>query len=224
MVKNSVLKKIKDNGFDEEDLVALSFGALIDIGEQLREIDGNFDGAIKCFNMALADAEYRHSNNGISVVLGQLGLTYRHMGKLDEAEGCYRKMLENAMVRTKEAEALRHLSDLDYLRGDYEKGLKKAKNAYNIALTAYRSDLVWFSHGVTKIQIALLKQWLEREERDLKNVLVNPTISNLKRRVWQTGYLGDKAKVFMLSPFGWFHGIRAAFLARIHNLALRKKR
>lgn len=224
MGKDSVMEKLRRNGFDEESMVELSFATLIDVGEQLRELDGNFDAASKCFDMALADAEFRDNVSDMRTALGQSGLTDRHAGNLSGADWCYNRMIEIAEKETDKAVAWRHLADLDYLKGNYQNGLEKAFRAYTLALADDRDDLVWFSHGVVKILIAVLGQWVKREAKDLEKAFKNPTIFNLKRRVWQTGYLGDRAKIFLLEPFGWFHGLRAAILARIHSLALRKKR
>lgn len=224
MSKVSMLKELESGGFNEEDLVVLSFSDLIDIGEQLRELHGNFDAAGLCFEMALADAEYNDNLADVRTAYGQLGLTHRHAGEFEKAEWCYNRIIEFAEKDTDKAAALRHLADLDYLRQYYRGGFDKAYRAYKLALADNRDDLVWFSHGVVKILIALLGQWLKREAEDLAKALKNKSINNIKRRVWQTGYLGDRAKIFLLAPFGWFHGLRGALLSRFHSLALRKKR
>ena len=106
--------------------------------------------------------------------------------------------------------------------------LSHARMAYECAVKARRSDLVWFAHGAFNSCLSnnLLGEeaahWLATQERELgriRNGEVRVDSKNNVVEIWETGYLMDRAALEgSREPLE-----RALEIAKAHNLVLRVK-
>jgi tetratricopeptide (TPR) repeat protein len=136
--------------------------------------------------------------------LGELGLTYWHVKKYEEAEETFESLLQKAKESKNasyQAVALRHLSRPEFNKDTPERSVEYAKKARELALEAKREDLAWFDHGVVLALISNeapedeIKEWFDIEAQDLVEVSKN-TKDEIAKWVWTSGLLMDRALVF----------------------------
>ncbi|HBY09942.1 TPA: hypothetical protein DEG20_01660 [candidate division WWE3 bacterium] len=159
--------------------------------------------------------------------LGELGLTYWHLKKYDEAKAVFKEMQKHAEEignRSYEALALRHLSRPEFNENNTDTAIKYAKQARQIALEEKRQDLAWFDHGVVttlifgKAPTEEIKRWFEIEAEDLYKTSRN-TKDEIAKWVWTSGLLMDRARVFNNTTDLYL----ALMIAEQFNLARRKE-
>lgn len=136
--------------------------------------------------------------------LGELGLTYWHVKKYDEAKLTFeeaRSLAEELNNDSYRAVALRQLSRPELNKGRSDLSVQHAQEARELASSAKRQDLVWFDHGVVTALIfegaskEEIKNWFEIEAKDLYEVS-QYTKDQIAKWVWTCGLLMDRAKVF----------------------------
>jgi tetratricopeptide (TPR) repeat protein len=133
----------------------------------LREIHGDVEGAIEAMNMAV-EAGYPGQEQTAWARL-TLGNMYKEYGKLDEAEGEYRKILAD---RSQFPFAIAALGDLEMERKNYKEAEKLLKEAANIIpeVGFYESlARLYKMQGDEKRSKAILDQMWPMLEDDEKN-------------------------------------------------------
>ncbi len=136
--------------------------------------------------------------------LGELGLTYWHLKRFEEAK----KLFEEAKLHAETSKndshlalALRQLSRPEFNESDQSLAVEYSKKARELAQKAGRQDLAWFDHGVvtalafSKSSKDEIKKWYEIESKDIYEVSRNFKDETAKW-VWTTGLLMDRAKTF----------------------------
>lgn len=136
--------------------------------------------------------------------LGELGLTYWHLKRYDEAKEIFEEAkthAEQSGDQSQIALAFRQLSRPELNENNPSLAVEYAKKARELAKEAGRQDIAWFDHGVV---IALIfnknsreeiSEWFEIEAKDLYEVSKN-TKDDTAKWVWVTGLLMDRAKMF----------------------------
>ena len=136
--------------------------------------------------------------------LSELGLTYWHLKKFDQARATFEEEQVHAQKignKSYRAVALRQLSRPEFNESDPNHAVNCAQQAQQIALEEKRQDLAWFDHGVVTALIFKkahpdeIKKWFEIEAEDLYNVSRN-TKDEIAKWVWTSGLLIDRAQVF----------------------------
>jgi len=136
--------------------------------------------------------------------IAELGLTYWHVKKFDEAKNTFEKLkalAEKHGNKSYEAVALRHLSRPEFNENDPDSAVECALEARKLAHSEKREDLVWFDHGVVTAMmfkgtsIEEIEKWFELEAEDLYNIS-RKTKDEIAKWVWTTGLLMDRAKVY----------------------------
>lgn len=136
--------------------------------------------------------------------LGELGLTYWHLKKFDEARQIFEESLEHSKKignKSYQAMSLRQLSRPEFNEGNPDIAVKHAHQARQLALEEKREDLAWFDHGIVTALIFKkatsdeIRKWFDIEAGDLFKVSQN-TKDEIAKWVWFSGLLMDRAQVF----------------------------
>ncbi len=158
----------------------------------------------KALEMFLQIDKTRLESNQLFDYLGELGLTYWHLKRFDEARAVFedmQKQAEKAGNESYQAVALRNLSRTEFNEGNPELAVSYAEKARQLAFEAKRQDLAWFDHGVVSALILNkapkeeIQKWFETEAEDLYKVSQN-TKDEIAKWVWTSGLLIDRARVF----------------------------
>jgi tetratricopeptide (TPR) repeat protein len=136
--------------------------------------------------------------------LGELGLTYWHLKRYDEA----RETFEDAKSQAEKSEnssqlalAFRQLSRPELNENNPSTAVEYAKKARELAKEAGRQDIAWFDHGVVTALIfnknsqEEIREWFEIEAKDLYEVS-RDIDDDVAKWVWVIGLLMDRAKIF----------------------------
>ncbi len=160
--------------------------------------------ANKALAMFLQIDKTQLESNQLFDYLGELGLTYWHLKKFDEARAIFEEAQRHAEKignKSYQAMSLRQLSRPEFNEGKPDLAVKYAQQARQIALEEKRQDLAWFDHGVVtalifeKVPSDEIKKWFEIEAGDLYKVSRN-TKDEIAKWVWTSGLLMDRAQVF----------------------------
>ncbi len=136
--------------------------------------------------------------------LGELGLTYWHDKKFEDAKDTFEEMLSLAKKlddKSYQAASLRQLSRPEFNEADPSKAVEQAKQARQLAFEAKREDLAWFDHGVVTTltfsgaSIDEIKEWFDTEAEDLYKISQHSK-DEIPKWVWTSGLLMDRSKVF----------------------------
>jgi tetratricopeptide (TPR) repeat protein len=136
--------------------------------------------------------------------LGELGLTYWHVKRYEEAKSTFKdakNLADKLNNDSYKAVALRQLSRPELNEGRSDLSVQLAQEARELASSSKREDLVWFDHGVVAALIfegaskEEIRNWFEIEAKDLYEVS-QYTKDHIAKWVWTCGLLMDRAKVF----------------------------
>lgn len=181
----------------------------------------------KALEMFLQIDKTQLESNQLFDYLGELGLTYWHLKKFDEARATFEEAQKHAQKienKSYQAVSLRQLSRPEFNEGDPDLAVKYAQQARQIALEEERQDLAWFDHGVVtalifkKAPTDEIRRWFEIEAEDLYKVSRN-TKDEIAKWVWASGLLMDRAQVFNTIADLYL----ALMIAEQFNLARRKE-
>lgn len=159
--------------------------------------------AEKALEMFLQIDKSRLESDQLLNYLEELGLTYWHLKKFDEARAMFEEALKQSNKtgnRAYQAMSLRHLSRPEFNEGKPDIAVKYAQQARQLAFEEKREDLAWFDHGIVTALIfnkaakAEIKKWFDTEAEDLYKVSQN-TKDKIAKWVWFSGLLIDRAKV-----------------------------
>jgi tetratricopeptide (TPR) repeat protein len=183
--------------------------------------------ANKALTMFLQIDKDKLESNQLLDYLGELGLTYWHLKRYDEARTTFeetRKLADELKNNSYLAVALRHLSRPEFNEKDKEKSVEYAKEARKLAFEASRQDLAWFDHGIVTALIFAkgsaeeIKKGFEIEAEDLYETS-RYSKDDIAKWVWTCGLLIDRAQVFN-SPADLYI---ALMIAEQFNLVRRKE-
>ena len=172
----------------------------------------------KALEMFLQIDKAHLEENQLFDYLGELGLTYWHLKRFDEARAVFEEGQKHQAV------SLRQLSRPEFNEGAPDVAVKYAKQAQQLALEEKRQDLVWFDHGVVtalifkKAPTEEIRKWFEIEAEDLYKISRN-TKDEIAKWVWTSGLLMDRAQVFNTIADLYL----ALMIAEQFNLARRKE-
>lgn len=181
----------------------------------------------KALEMFLQIDKAHLEENQLFDYLGELGLTYWHLKRFDEARAVFeegQKHAEKIGNKSYQAVSLRQLSRPEFNEGAPDVAVKYAKQAQQLALEEKRQDLVWFDHGVVtalifkKAPTEEIRKWFEIEAEDLYKISRN-TKDEIAKWVWTSGLLMDRAQVFNTIADLYL----ALMIAEQFNLARRKE-
>lgn len=183
--------------------------------------------AAKALEMFLQIDKSKLEANQLFDYLGELGLTYWHVKKYEEAKPTFKEAKELAEKldnNSFKAVALRQLSRPELNEGNPDLSVQYAQEARELAFGAKREDLVWFDHGVVASLIFKgaseqeIKNWFDIEAKDLYEVS-QYTKDQIAKWVWTCGLLIDRSKVFNTISDLYI----ALLIAEQFNLARRKE-
>jgi len=135
--------------------------------------------------------------------LGELGLTYWHLKRFEEARNAFeeaQKQAEATGNNSHRAVALRQLSRPEFNSVNPPIAVEYAKKAQELAHDANRQDLAWFDHGVVtalifaKASVDEIRKWFEIEAEDLYKIS-RSSKDEIAKWVWASGLLIDRAQV-----------------------------
>lgn len=158
---------------------------------------------------------------------GELGLTYWHLKRYDEAKVEFEQVQKQAQQMKDNsylAVALRHLSRPEFNSSNPSTAVEYAMQARQLALESGRQDIAWFDHGVVTALVFNkgaaddIKKWFETEAEDLYKTSRN-TKDDIAKWVWTCGLLIDRAQVFNTVADLYL----ALIIAEQFNLARRKE-
>lgn len=136
--------------------------------------------------------------------LGELGLTYWHLKRFDEAKATFegaKGCAEQSGDSSHLAVAFRQLSRPEFNQKDPSVAVEYAKRAQKLAQQAGRQDVAWFDHGVITALLFSqgsqeeIREWFETEARDLYEVSRHSK-DDIAKWVWASGLLMDRAQTF----------------------------
>lgn len=158
----------------------------------------------KALEMFLQIDKQRLDSNQLFDYLGELGLTYWHLKRFDEAKSTFEKIRLDAEKDNNDshlAVALRHLSRPEFNEDNPSTAVEYAKKARQLAKESNRKDIAWFDHGVVSALIFNespqdeILEWYETESKDIYEVSRNVD-DEIAKWVWVTGLLIDRSKTF----------------------------
>lgn len=177
-----------------------------DLKEQIKiaRDEREIGDASKALELFLKIDEAKLEPNLRFYYIAELGLTYWHVKKYDEAKETFEKLKRLAKEldnKSYVAVALRHLSRPEFNENDADSAVECALEARKLAHSEKREDLVWFDHGVVTAMmfkgtsIDQIEKWFELEAEDLYNIS-QKTKDEIAKWVWTTGLLMDRARVY----------------------------
>lgn len=158
----------------------------------------------KALEMFLQLDRAQMESNQLFDYLGELGLTYWHLKKFEEARNTFEEAQKHALTsenKSHEAVALRQLSRPEFNESNPSLAVEYATKARQLAYDSNRQDLAWFDHGlVTALIFAKqaedeIRKWFEIEAEDLYKIS-HSTKDEIAKWVWASGLLMDRARIF----------------------------
>lgn len=158
----------------------------------------------KALEMFLQIDKGQAEPNQLFDYLGELGLTYWHLSRYQEAKSTFEEAQKHAETNknsSHQALAFRQLSRPEFNEQNPSLAVEYAKKARELAHETKRQDLAWFDHGVVTALIfakgsqSEINEWFEIEAKDLYEVS-RFSKDEIAKWVWATGLLMDRAQVF----------------------------